>query len=374
MIDLWTILIIFIQPAVWIGIFKIYFQARKRVSFEREKYNTAIYANKFELKHFIFSALVLGIIGSAISIIVGIYLPIYWILIYEILIICNLVLIPGQIFSLSTMIFSTLVLLIIQYFNQKEITLNLTNLNNCLLLFILVMFLLGSYIRFLGGRYDSPKIFRNQRGINVAGYLNKEFTIMPLLILVPGYQIHHLFSFWPVFSIHDYQFTLFVLPILLGFRMTVFKSIPRMFFKRLGWKIMLISGIGIISMSVIYWIPQFNVYLMFTLWIIYLWILWQAKQSDYRGSWLNQTVDGIRVIAVRPGTPADKMNIKIGDVIISVNGLKVNTEAEFYKAILVSPTFCRLKLYNREGRIKIEETAIYSDSPNELGIVLLTKN
>jgi hypothetical protein len=380
MINLWTILLIFIQPVVWFSLFRVYFQARKRIDFERAQYNTAIYANKFEVKHFIVSALVLGIIGSSISVIIGVYLPVYWILIYELLVLCNLILIPGQFLSLTTILLSTLVLLIAQHFNWLSnikwdgIDLTLTNPSNYLLLFTLVLFLLGIYVRFLGGKYNSPKIYKNQRGINVAGYLNKEFTIAPLLILIPGGQIHRLISFWPIFSIHDYQFTFFLLPILLGFRMTIFKSMPRLFFRQLGIKLMWISAIGVVFLIVNYFIPQFAIYLIAILWIIYLLMFFKIRQSDHNGSWFNETIDGIRIIAVRPNTPADKMGITIGDVIVSVNGKTVNTEDEFYKALLISPTFCRLKLYNRAGRIKIEETAIYSDAPNELGIVLLTKN
>ena len=86
----------------------------------------------------------------------------------------------------------------------------------------------------------------------------------------------------------------------------------------------------------------------------------------------SDTEQGVRVIGLRPHTPADKLNLDLGDIILECNRQPVNTEAEFYAALLKSPTYVHLKVRNRQQELIITETAIYNGAPHELGIVLFT--
>ena len=57
-------------------------------------------------------------------------------------------------------------------------------------------------------------------------------------------------------------------------------------------------------------------------------------------------------------------------VILECNGIKVATGDELYEALQKSPAYCRLKVKNFEGELKLAESAIYADSPHEIGLVL----
>ncbi len=46
------------------------------------------------------------------------------------------------------------------------------------------------------------------------------------------------------------------------------------------------------------------------------------------------------------------------------------TGDELYEALQKSPAYCRLKVKNFEGELKLAESAIYADSPHEIGLVL----
>ncbi|MDE7023285.1 MAG: hypothetical protein K2O72_03560, partial [Ligilactobacillus sp.] len=65
-----------------------------------------------------------------------------------------------------------------------------------------------------------------------------------------------------------------------------------------------------------------------------------------------------------------KMKLEVGDIILECNGIKVATGDELYEALQKSPAYCRLKVKNFEGELKLAESAIYADSPHEIGLVL----
>jgi len=108
--------------------------------------------------------------------------------------------------------------------------------------------------------------------------------------------------------------------------------------------------------------------------VVLVWvILAQHRYHDqHQQFWFSDTDQGVRVIGLRPNTPADKLNLSIGDVILECNRQPVHSEAQFYAALLTSPTYVHLKVRNVQQQLIITETAIYNGAPHELGIVLFT--
>ncbi len=49
----------------------------------------------------------------------------------------------------------------------------------------------------------------------------------------------------------------------------------------------------------------------------------KAKHDDAKPDFeYSEVMDGVRVIGIQPETPAAKMDLKVGDVILEVNGIK----------------------------------------------------
>ncbi len=88
---------------------------------------------------------------------------------------------------------------------------------------------------------------------------------------------------------------------------------------------------------------------------------WLGKSpSNKRGiNYVSQTITGVRLVAIQPETPAAKMGLEAGDVVLLCNQLPVHNDAELYAAIQAHPTYCRLKVMRLDGAIKLCETAIY---------------
>jgi len=162
-----------------------------------------------------------------------------------------------------------------------------------------------------------------------------------------------------------------ILPLVLGLRFTVFRQAPSDVYRGLARKMGWLAGLAVILTGVLIWEPRFLPVALIVVLVCYGGCLWQAKRYDARQPfWYSQVDDGVRVLAIRPGTPATKLDLAPGDIILECNHQAVSSETTFYEALLINPTYCHLRVRNMAGELKVTETAIYSGAPHEIGIVL----
>ncbi|MCL0312660.1 PDZ domain-containing protein [Apilactobacillus sp. TMW 2.2459] len=372
-------LIFFCQPVLWIGMFRNYLNYRKRIDRERDLFTTAIYRSNNEFRHFIVSFLLLGVISSVVSILIGMMLPINFIVIYEILLLLNLVLIPTHIMPVFIAFLSAIGYLIIgnvYYINQyTNLDLNMSAFaNQNLLVFItIILFLSGIYYKLFGGRMNSPQMYYNQRNTRKVFYIFKELTVIPMLILIPGNLVSSI-PYWPVFNFEHTAFSFLFLPVVLGLKFKFFNHIPKDYLHKLGNVILKFSAVSLLVTGISYYFNFIVLYSLCALALIFLLIMLVFRTKDNKKTTpFAEAVNGIRVVAVEKDTPASRMDISIGDIITEVNDIPVKSESEFYQAVLQYPTYCRVKLTTPDNVIKLTETAIYNDSPHELGIVMFKK-
>ncbi|UQS86983.1 PDZ domain-containing protein [Nicoliella spurrieriana] len=310
-------------------------------------------------------------------------MTITWLLVYQLLLLVNLLFIPGVIFSFEIVIISTVIVALLnlnQYAEQFFHFQTLQNYGmwgsapanfNYVLLASLFLFGLAIMVAKDGGKFNVPIIERNERQVRIAGYPFKSINVIPLFLFIPGDWIHNLFQFWPVFVLNGQSYAFLIAPILFSFRMTIFKQAPRVVFKKLAGRFAKLALFGILLSVASYFFAIVAVPALGSLLVIYWWLLMRAKAHDKaQGDWYSEVINGVRVVGIEPKTPAAKMNLSIGDVILEVNNIAVTNEDEFYQALLTQSTYCRLKVENRQGQLAITETAIFSNAPHELGVVL----
>ena len=75
-----------IQPLLWLGILWIVVCYALRIRSDRRNFKIALNKDCFEIRHFIKKGILWGIAGSLISLIIGCYLPMRAIVLYEILV------------------------------------------------------------------------------------------------------------------------------------------------------------------------------------------------------------------------------------------------------------------------------------------------
>lgn len=95
--------------------------------------------------------------------------------------------------------------------------------------------------------------------------------------------------------------------------------------------------------------------------------IWQGRQVHLTVTLADQ---GVVLIGVVPHTPAAEMGLQPGDRVLACNHHSVNNSRELYDAIQKEPTYCRLRLRQADGELRLAETAIFAGAPHELGMIL----
>lgn len=367
-----------LQPIVWVAVLRVWLTSRSRIHRERREYSSAVFSDHYELRHWLIPGILLGLSVSLLNFIVGLSLPLLWILIYEALVGITLIVLPMTVLPVTTLVGATLLTLfaapyLTPAWNLTTVGLSWRPVPAASFPWLLALLLLVSayWVAHYGGRFTSPEIYAKQRGKRIAGYPWREFMLLPVVTLVPGDWFVSHWSFWPVLSIRGHAFAVLILPLLMGLRFTVFRQAPQLVYHRLARRL---STLGIVALFMVAWTlwrPQDLPIELVVILVCYGGCLWQAKRYDAQQSfWYSQVDDGVRVLAIRPGTPATKLNLTAGDIILECNHRSVNSETAFYEALLQNPTYCHLRVRNMAGELKVTETAIYSGAPHEIGIVL----
>ncbi|RRK11797.1 hypothetical protein D1831_00210 [Lactiplantibacillus garii] len=377
----------FMQPLVWLGLLRSYMTARNRVNYERHHFRSAINAQFVEVRHFLIDGVLFGLVTSVISLGLGIVVAPVWVVIYELIAVISLIIVPFAVlpvtvFGLSWLIYwlyspqLTMVGGALQRYGVTTTSMSGGLLINALVLVAMILAVTAALLRWHDHQGDSPQLRPDQRGKRIVRYRWQQFLVLPVAVLVPGDWLHATFSWWPVFMVGQRSFSIILLPLLLGASVQVYKQLPKTAWHRLAKRygvvavvaLVLAVGARLAALS-----PQWLLILMGGMVVLTWGILIQHRYHDqHQGFRFSDTDQGVRVIGLRRHTPADKLNLGLGDVILECNRKAVHTESQFYAALLDSPTYVHLKVRNLQQELIITETAIYNGAPHELGIVLFT--
>ena len=240
----------------------------------------------------------------------------------------------------------------------------------------ITLFLFGMSLIVIRKQADkklTPWFLKTKRGKKIARYQLKPFWIIPLLIVIPGQSFGAFFDWWPVFALGNQQYSFFLLPVLVGMRITVHTQLPKEAIRLLVKDFFVLAIlVGLTAIGSIW-----NIYAGLAGLIILplggIFVLYRHRRRENNWTFLfGEANEGLKVIAVRPDTPAEKMNVIVGDTLISCNNQELETEDDFYQALSKNSVYCHLKVKGPDGELRLTETALYADSPHEIGIVLLS--
>ena len=376
-----------LQPLVWLGLLRSYLTAKRRVKNERQYFHSAINPQLVEVRHFLMDGCLLGILMTAISLALGLVVAPIWVVIYEAVAAISLIIIPGALapvtaFGLSWLIYwamspeLTTVGGVLQRHGFATTSMSGSLVVNGLILLAIVLATTAILLRWHDQDGRSPQLQPDQRGKRLVRYRWQQLVVLPVGVLIPGDWLHAVFSWWPVFMVGERSFSILLLPLLIGTSVRVYKQLPQIAWRQLASRFSWVAVVSVLVAIIARFAalsPQWLLALMGLVVVLTWGILAQHRYHDRHQQFrYADTEQGVRVIGLRPHTPADKLNLDLGDIILECNRQPVNTEAQFYAALLKSPTYVHLKVRNRQQELIITETAIYNGAPHELGIVLFT--
>lgn len=362
-----------LTPVLWLGILYVIISYNQRINKERKQFRVAINKDFYEGRNFIKYGLFFFVMGSLISMILGLTLPTNSVYIYQILVVLAF-LING--FSTTSMLLVMTAAGILELVVPRFITFfgdvfpEISGPSWLLLIFISI--LADYYLtRNMKKHPLSPRIKSGKRGRNIATYLGRETVVFPLLALIPSGTFSSTLNFWPVFNIGNQKFSLILFPIFISTSVKVIKRAKeRVIQDKLKNTELLLGLTFVLTVLTKFMSRLFLISLIIlTVVSIFLEIKLRKKEKD-ANSWYVETDEGIRIISVQPETPAAKMKLQPGDVILTCNNRVVNSEEEFYQALQLNSAYCHVKVRTYEGDLRIAESAIFMDSPHEIGLIL----
>lgn len=362
-----------LTPVLWLGILYVIISYNQRINKERKQFRVAINKDFYEGRNFIKYGLFFFVIGSLISMILGLTLPTNSVYIYQILVVLAF-LING--FSTTSMLLVMTAAGILELVVPRFITFfgdvfpEISGPSWLLLIFISI--LADYYLtRNMKKHPLSPKIKSGKRGRNIATYLGRETVVFPLLALIPSGTLSSTLNFWPVFNIGNQKFSLILFPIFISTSVKVIKRAKERVIQDKLKNIELLLGLTFVLIVLTKFMSKLFLISLIILTVVSIFfeIKLRKKEKD-ANSWYVETDEGIRIISVQPETPAAKMKLQPGDVILTCNNRVVNSEEEFYQALQLNSAYCHVKVRTYEGDLRIAESAIFMDSPHEIGLIL----
>lgn len=391
---LWFIVFFFVQPLFIIGLFYALYNYRKRVKYTRKTFRMNFNKQNFELREYLTKGILPGLLVSALAVGIGIPLTIEWYLIYQVVTILLLV-IGGSRFiqPIFTFSLSALVLYGLNEFNiqfpvqwftpivpedyvQLSETFNDSPelFMNLILIAVFILFVSTFFMNKTKEERLYPVIRPTKRGKNIALYLSNSLWALPLVVLVPGEMIESTVSWWPLLTINNNQYAILVLPLLVGFHFTLSSQTLKEATTRLQKEFRYLAVFGLLLFGISYFVPLFSRIAVVLLLIGGAFVLIRHRRRENMWTFRYGPADeGLRVIAVRADSPAERLELSIGDILLEVNDHPLTDTAEYNQVLAHNRSYIKVRVRRFDGEIVFAETPLYDDDYNNLGLLLLEK-
>lgn len=267
-----------------------------------------------------------------------------------------------------------------------------------ILMIVAILHLIESLLIFLDGERGAiPVIIKRTKKkentllpntVSVTGaYLMQRFWTIPMVIIAYNYQVTqpattiNLFepSWWPLFkpSAVSSNSILLLSPIVaaLGYGDLAVSDEPHVISKKSAFTLSIFSIVlfGLSALS--YKIYAFK-------WIAALFapiahesiILFQQKKQKEGRSIFEAEENTIKVLYVEENSVAEKMGIRPGDMLISINGIFIQSESDLERIFSDAQIYMWVKVKDKRGKIKELYYQDYENGIRNLGIIVITKN
>ncbi|MEC0174639.1 PDZ domain-containing protein [Paenibacillus favisporus] len=227
-------------------------------------------------------------------------------------------------------------------------------------------------IRLQGATFANPLFIEGKRGKLVGGYQMQVFWPIPLFLLIPGAS-DTVLPWTPLFGGDGWSggFSMMALPVVIGFSEMTQSLLPQVKADR-TFKRLLIYGVVLLAFSILsaWWSPLALVAALIAF-VLHEGLAWYSRyEEQHRSPVFVHPAQGLKVLAVIPGSPAEELGIAAGESIMKVNGVAIRSKEQLHLAIRKNPAFCKLEVQNLQGEVKFLQRAIYDGDHHQLGVIL----
>ncbi|WP_018921944.1 PDZ domain-containing protein [Salsuginibacillus kocurii] len=221
------------------------------------------------------------------------------------------------------------------------------------------------------GKTAAPVQKRSSRGKWVGGFEVKRLWPLPVVLFLPGGMLEPI-GWWPLLPVGEEGLAVFIVPFAIGMQSLVFRELPTIVLKQAGLRVIALSFL-LIGFAITAWFePLFIVVTAVVAIVARIGLLWfeyvkEAKAAPY----FSPQTGGLMVLAVLPNSPAEKMGLQSGEVIVKVNGVTVYGAASYYQGIQENSAYCKIEAVNLNGEVRRLEGSVHASAHHELGVLFV---
>lgn len=361
---------VFLNPLLYWTIIFIILAGIQRIKQERNDFGIKIFDVFSEWKGTWGTAIFSGILLSIVMLGAGFVFNYETILIWSIVTILLSILFR---FSLLSSVYTLGITYFISLFLPWFVDIPFFSETNLFGLSILIgLFLLIEAVLVLRVKRNEtfPQLALSSRGIWIGEHRLKRLSVIPFFVLVPSGTIIPFAEYWPAFTIGSETFSLLLVPFVTGFDYLVKGRLPKAASKKIAQVISLLGIVVLTAAIASIWIPWLSLaaVIMAILGREYISYRFRVGENK-RLSFFHPDNQGLKVLGVIPGTPADKLGILVGEIVMKVNGKKVRTTDEFYTALQTNTANFKLDIINDEDEVRFVQGALYENDHYQLGLV-----
>ncbi|NMH68928.1 PDZ domain-containing protein [Bacillus sp. RO3] len=383
MIELWLLEIVkgfggmFLHPVIYVSVFFAIMAGYYRVKRERRDFNTRLLDGYHDARVLFSYGVVLGLLFSILIVGAGVVVPFAGIILIGLLSI--LAALTGRFQLLSATItvgFSYFILVMLDYFQWDIPFMNtyMEDVNRgmfssvAVLLGVLTM-MEGILIRLNGWKHTSPRLLKSARGLKVGAHQGKKLWLVPMFVLIPTGPLT-LADWWPVFTMGTASYSPLCVPFLLGFQQLVKSTLPEISIKHTGSRVFWL-GAFVLTLAVTgVWAPMFSIGAAVAAILGRAWITYRHRSAeDSKPYFFKRQAQGVMILGILPDSPARKLTLQVGEIVLKVNGVEVNTERAFYEALQKNGAYCKLEVLGTNGENRFTQGSLYEGDHHELGII-----
>ncbi|WP_243388254.1 PDZ domain-containing protein [Bacillus kexueae] len=370
----------FLHPFVYYFILYSLVISHLKIKRERASFHTRVYDYWDDVRFTYKNGFLAGIILSLITVILGVTLPFGTVLVWTIVtFLFSLLVKPRWLSAAFTIGVTTFLVAVLMkwgaypsWMDQFLVGINETNFQMLAILIVLLILAEGILVYQTAHKRTTPFLVKSSRGLPIGNHEAKRTWILPLLLLVPGGNFISPSGWWPVLSIHDQTYLILVVPFVLGFQQRVQGSLPEESIRTTGKRIVWLAVACIAPLVVSFWYPLFAFVTVFVALVgRELITVKQRLNDDSAAFFFSKRDEGLMVLGILPNSPAEKMNLQVGETILKVNGFQVKSDSEFYEALQKNRAYCKLEIKDLNGEIRFSQGALYEGSHHELGILFV---
>lgn len=374
---------LFLNPLFYGIVLIAWWFSLKRIKNERSHFQIRVYPAIPSFLASIYPGIVVGLILSVVLLIVGFVLPVGTIYFMSLLSVVLGLARRGNLLSPYVLIGVTALLAVMipqpdpttNWFSARIAELATTPVSHLLALLAILSIAESVFIFKQAQRFISPRLLKGKRGKWIGAYDMNHVWFLPLFFVVPGAMVER-FQWWPLLS-SEASFSFMLAPLAIGFHQLVQHYLPRHVIRANGQHVLWNGLLSLAVAAVAIWQS-----LDWVAWAgLVFAIAWRAGYAFYfqrkdrvAPATFVPRYDGIPVLGMLPGSPADKMNLQIGERIQKVNGMNVTNAYDFYQAIQQNAAHCKLEVIDTRGEIRFEQRSLYEHEHHQLGLLFISEH